>query len=273
MSNFYQEIKDYDNDGKIDEEAKKIWTLLFAFTFIILYILYIPFMIQKIMVYHPTFGYPQFESLKETTIGDQTSNIYIIDNKKEIDVVLFGGNMAGIEFYAQIARIIGKHVDCNFIIPVYRGFLASKGRCNEINIMVDMHILKKVMKGRNKKVYVFGHSLGCAVGVYFATLFNVTGLVLINGFYDMKTAVEGFALGKVLSFLVVEKWETSKRIGNLISRILIIASKYDSIIDPKNSEDLAKLCKNGTLYKSDSGDHNNIFNTTTLEKIYEFVKA
>ncbi|KAM0685421.1 hypothetical protein COBT_003370, partial [Conglomerata obtusa] len=212
-----------------------------------IYIMYALFIYQTSHIYHPTIGHVPYDLLNRTNFKNQNSDIYIIDNKQNIDIIFFPFNGANLESYESIVEYLTKYLRCNIIIPLYRGFLTSKGKCNEINIMTDMHILKKVMLTRKNKVYVIGDYLGCAVGVYFASIFNVNGIVLSRPFYDLKRAAGMFFFGQIFSFLFAEKWETNERISFLTCKIVILVSEYDKFIDPKDCYDLNKLCKNGDL--------------------------
>ncbi|KAM0686672.1 hypothetical protein COBT_002102 [Conglomerata obtusa] len=249
----------------------KIFYVLYIGPFFLLYLLYTGFIWQKKYIYLPSFEEVPFTRLNRAIIGNQNSDIYIIDNKRDIDIIIFGGSNASIVYYKYIMSRLSEYKNCNFIIPVYRGFMTSKGTSNEINYMTDAHILKKVMEKRKNKVYVFGHSLGCAVGVYFASLFNVNGIVLFNGFYDMRNVVRLKKIKRFFVFLIAEKWETYKIIANLTCKILLVVAKHDININPKNSQKLAKLCRNGSLFVSNFENHFDMDDKDSLKVICNFL--
>ncbi|KAM0678957.1 bem46 protein [Binucleata daphniae] len=217
--------------------------------------MFVAFTFQQKLIYISAPVTVQANHFYKFKVGDNQTEAFIIENGSDTDLIYFQGNAMD-QFTHIFAQCLQAKTGYNVIMFIYRGYAQSTGRSSEVNIMVDMHILKNFMERRKTKVNVFAHSLGCAAAVYYSTIAKTNKLVLNNGFLNLKNVVKRFTFGSFLSLFITEKWETNKRIGKLDNEILFLCSSNDKLINNSNSESLKNLCKNAKLIVTKNTNHN-----------------
>lgn len=246
--------------------------LLPAAPFLVLHLIFYIFYTQKQRFYQKNNFYIEDSAItkyKTFAMPDSNFDIYIINNNSKYDLVYLHGSRIKKDIHCSIALKLSKVTGYNIILPFYRGYCTSHGRLNEITIMTDMHLLKNVLEKRNTVKYLFGQSLGSAVAVYLATIYDVPKIILENPFYNAKAVVNDYRFLRYLSFLMCEKWETNERIAKIKSSFLILLSSNDTLVRNKNGLMLAGLIEDCTVERLENATH---FNANLNPKFYDIIE-
>lgn len=190
-------------------------------------------------------------------IGRENFLIYTKENNADIDLIHYPGNGYNKNYIPGMIKFFnGLHI--NHIFPIYRGYGPSKGVPNEINFMIDINILADIIKKRNKKVVLFGFSLGCAFSLYFNMVYgDVFKIILINPFYSIDSMIsESYKGLEFLKYLVTDKYENCKRITKYNRKILFFLCEKDTIVSTENTKRLKKITKSGKIVIIPDSDHN-----------------
>ncbi|KAM0687836.1 bem46 protein [Conglomerata obtusa] len=233
--------------------------------FTLVFSLFYIFTNQTAIIYKENKFEIELNLLKSTKIERHNFDVYIIDNQSQTDLIYFHGSRIKKENHLEICKALFDATKHNIIVPFYRGYGTSVGDTKETSIMIDIHILRQIMKARDTKQILFGQSLGAAIAIYYALDANVDKIIIENPFLSMKRVVKDFKFRKYLNFLSTEFWPSCERIDKLRCPILFIISKLDKLINNKHSEVLLKLCKNGEKCVIEDANH---FNAYRKDKNY-----
>lgn len=165
--------------------------------------------------------------------------LFIEEKKSDIDIIYFSGNDQSINDFKSKLQILQKS-EFNIILPVYRGYLNSKGSTNELEIMIQVHHLSEMIKKRKTRVYVIGYSFGSAVALYFNKIFNdVIKIMLVSSFYSVERVItERYKFSILFKYLITEKYENDKRIIDCKNKVLFVVGGSDTNIEFTNTKDL-----------------------------------
>jgi fermentation-respiration switch protein FrsA (DUF1100 family) len=93
--------------------------------------------------------------------------------------------------------LLNRTIEANVLIISYRGYGNSTGYPSESGLMLDAegtfnHIFTKLENIDRAKIFIFGRSLGGAVGIYAASLkrWDIKGIILENTFTSIPEMVD-----------------------------------------------------------------------------------
>ena len=155
------------------------------------------------------------------------------------------------------------------VIVAYRGYGNSSGQPSENGLMQDSeaivnHVMENLKdKINNKDVYLFGRSLGGAVGIYITNHLrpNIKGLILENTFSSLGELIDKIFpfLKHIKSFMLKNHWPSINRIGEINTPILFYMSGMDELIPLEHMQRLYSKA-NSAKFKSKffipNGTHN-----------------
>lgn len=87
-----------------------------------------------------------------------------------------------------------------------------------------------------------GRSIGSGPAVFLSSIYNFRGLVLLSPFLSISEAVKDL-YGSVCGGLIKERFNNSKRASYVLSPVLIIHGKKDTMISYKHSVELCQKFK------------------------------
>ncbi|GBB92426.1 hypothetical protein RclHR1_02000007 [Rhizophagus clarus] len=139
----------------------------------------------------------------------------------------------------------------------YRGYWLSTGSPSEYGLQKDSIAIYEFVRKLFPKnpLYVYGHSLGGAVGLYLASQPNIQkdlrGIIIENTFTSIKDMVETiypqnwlpYKYLVRLPFVLWNKWENSRLIQEITIPILFLSSRNDEIIPQEQMLKLYKLAE------------------------------
>jgi pimeloyl-ACP methyl ester carboxylesterase len=180
-------------------------------------------------------------------------------------IIYFHGNAGNcgsrLLYYAEMFNAL----ECNLLAVEYRGYGDCAGSPSEKGLQSDAREAINCIRTRTdidqNKVFIFGRSLGGAVGIYLASQLavptsthrQVRGIIIENSFLsiaDMVGQVVPFLSAVPAAFLdrvLWSVWPSKQRVRSLgHSRLpaLFLSSLRDEIVPP---EQMARLC---ALYKA-----------------------
>ena len=173
------------------------------------------------------------------------------ESTKVPTVVYFHGNAGNIGMRLPQMNDLCKICNVNVMAVEYRGYGNSTGEPSEAGLQMDAkgaleHLL---VKSKNVidtgQIYVFGRSLGGAVGTWLASQYpdKLKGLILENTFASIsKLAIKLFPLLRVFQFLLPlmlrHNWDTENAIRNVSIPILFLCGMKDLMIPSAHMKSL-----------------------------------
>ncbi|CAH8488211.1 unnamed protein product [Schistosoma turkestanicum] len=177
-------------------------------------------------------------------------------------VLLLHGNAGNSTARLPMCQILEKHLQCNIFIIDYRGYGQSTGKPSEEGLYADCKCALNYLHTRNdlnnKKIFVFGRSLGGALAIYLAVdpLSNgkICGVIVENTFTSIaETASHILSIPcKFPSWLFLNQYTSLARLqdcskstkkSSAFPPLLLISGELDNIIPPKMMWKLAEAYK------------------------------
>ncbi|KAM3536605.1 hypothetical protein MY4038_000060 [Beauveria bassiana] len=235
------------------------------------------------------FGIRDFEELViPTDDGEKLSAFYIRgprDHKNSrVTILMFHGNAGNIGHRLPIARMILNTTGCNVFMLEYRGYGTSTGEPDESGLNIDaqtgLNYLRDRAETRHHSYFIFGQSLGGAVGIKLASKNqsrgDVAGLILENTFLSMRKLIPSvIPPAKYLTLLCHQVWASESVLPTIDKvPILFISGLQDEIVPPEHMKRLFEIsAAPSKIWKPlPGGDHNSsVLEEGYFEAIQEFV--
>jgi len=239
---------------------------------------------QSNLLYHPAennyFGDKLTVSLDKVKIKTE-DNIELLawHHNKNINyktILFFHGNAGSLE--NRIHKINHfKDMDINFLIIAWRGFSGNKGQPSEKGLYEDAKSAVRWLKNKGiekKDIVIYGESLGTGVASEIAQNNNFAGVILESPFTSMVDAGKSKYPFFPIKLLLKDKYESDKKIKNIVSPILIMHGESDRIVPfwmGKKMYDLANKPKFSYFPKYD--DHMMEYNEKLLNELKKFIRS
>lgn len=190
------------------------------------------------------------------------------------------GNGGNIRIILQSKIIHHLMMYSSVIIFDYRGYGNSTGIPSEFGLKNDIkniwNYTTQQLKYKPKDIILFGTSLGTACVTYLCSELESEQLpqciILQSGFYSLKRLVNE-KINRLAGLFLTNKFNNSMYIKKIKEKtnylpIFLLHSKFDTLINYKHSEDLAKEygCVLYTIY----GTHNEpIYESSIIKEIIQ----
>ena len=260
------------------------FTILLIFISIYLFILISTYLFQRNLLYHPNYNsysgekiIVPIEKIKiKTEDGIELISWFHNKNLTHYKTILFlHGNAGTLE--NRIYKINQfKEINVNFLIFAWRGFSGNKGKPTEKGLYEDARSAIRWLnsKGVEKKnIIIYGESLGTGVATEIAQNKNFAGLILEAPFTSMIDAGKEKYPFLPVKLLLKDKYESSKKIKNIYSPILVMHGKADKIIPFYMGKKIYSLAnEKKTKYFTENDDHMMEFDINLSNTIRDFLK-
>ena len=257
--------------------------ILLIFITIYFFILIFMYTFQRNLLYHPKennyFGDQLTVSVEKVIIRTR-DNIELLSwyhskNIKAYKTILFlHGNAGSLE--NRIHKINHfQDMNVNFLLVSWRGFNGNKGTPTEKGLYEDARSAVRWLESKGvseKKIIIYGESLGTGVATEIAQNENFAGIILESPFTSMVDAGKNKYPYLPIKLLLKDKYESKKKIKNIKIPILIMHGKVDNIVPfymGKKLYDLANQPK--YYYFSEYDDHMMEFNEKLLNSLKQFI--
>ncbi len=259
--------------------------LLLIFILFYLFILTYTYIFQRKLLYHPIENnYPgdqllaKIEKVKVKT-KDNIELLSWFHNKnleKYKTILFFHGNAGALD--NRIHKINHfKDMDVNFLIVAWRGFSGNKGQPTEVGLYEDGKSAVRWLNNKgilDKDIIIYGESLGTGIAVEIAQNKNFAGIILESPFTSMVEAAKTKYPYLPVRLLLKDKYESDKKIKNIISPILIMHGKVDQIVPFYMGKKMYEIANEPKYsYFSNYDDHMMEYNENMLKTLKAFING
>lgn len=197
--------------------------------------------------------------------------------KQHVTVVYFHENAGNIGTRIPFMKYLQEYCNANVLLMAYRGYSYSEGTPNEAGIKRDTQAVLQYIFSRTNidpdRIFIFGRSLGGAVGIHGASdnKYPIAGLIIENTFTSISDMVDiVFSKLALLKSLVLHiNWKSIKAIPSIEAPILFISGLKDELIPPVQMERLYKAATNAS-FKSQYHVHHGTHNDTWQQDFEEY---
>jgi hypothetical protein len=230
------------------------------------------FAFQRSFLYFPSHEYVTLadahanETLRElpvrTADGVDLKGWYAPATSKTFTIVFFHGN--GDSLYGDV-EVPQPYIAAGygFLIAEYRGYSGLPGKPSEAGLYADgrAYLYALMAQGvKSENIILMGHSLGTGVAVQLAQEFHVGGLILLAPYLSMVKMAQIAYPFIPARLLVLDRYESEKKIGGVHLPVLIVNGTADEIIPPSQGRRLFELANEPKTFHSLPGrGHNDIF--------------
>ena len=261
-----------------------------ALTIVFFYILLLIFVFffQRNLLYHPSINNylddqttrepSEIEKIKITTKDDidLIGWFYKNNTDKFKTILFFHGNAGSLENRTYKLNHF-KNLNVNFLIIAWRGFSGNKGKPNEKGLYEDAESAIRWLKSRGineKNIILYGESLGTAVAVEVAQNKKYAGIILESPFTSMIDMGKKYYPFFPVRFLLKDKFESHKKVGNISVPLLFIHGKVDKIVPYDMGRKMYELANEPKFfYSQEYGDHMVEYDDELLLAIKKFIQS
>ena len=266
---------------------KKMYNL-FLISLVVLVYLFVTlglYVFQRNLLYHPTennySGDRLTVNIEKIKITNE-DNIELLawyhkkDIKKYKTILYLHGNAGSLE--NRIHKI--NHFDdinINFLLLSWRGFNGNAGKPTEQGLYQDARSAVKWLMNQGvieENIIIYGESLGTGVATEIAQNKNFAGIILESPFTSMVAAGKSKYPIFPIKLLLKDKYESDKKIKNIMFPILVMHGEVDKIVPFWMGEKIFQLANEPKYsYFSKYDDYMMEFNNELINSLKVFIKS
>ena len=215
----------------------------------------------------------KFEENKKNAFENKIEHIpclfYSPEKKSDMILLYFHSNYEDIGNSASLLKLICKHLCINVLAVEYPnyGIYSSKDSANAEMILSDAEtvfkFINEVQNINESNIILMGRCIGSGPATYLASTHSVLSLILLSPLKSIKEAIKTMFpklnIGSVIQSIVKERFNNMENISKVISPILFIHGKMDTLIPPSHSLDLINKCKSPAKLVSPNNMTHNTF--------------
>jgi len=266
---------------------KKMYNLFLVSLVVLVYLLVTLglYVFQRNLLYHPTENNysgdkltVNIEKVKITTEDD--IELLAWYHKKDIKnyktILYLHGNAGSLENRIHKVNHFND-MNINFLLLAWRGFNGNAGKPTEQGLYQDAkNAVRWLMNQgiREENIIIYGESLGTGVATEIAQKKNFAGVILESPFTSMVAAGKSKYPIFPIKLLLKDKYESDKKIKNIISPILVMHGEDDQIVPfwmGKKIYEIANQPKYSYFTKYD--DHMMEFDENLVLALKTFIKS
>ncbi len=173
---------------------------------------------------------------------------YALEQNSDNVILCFGGSMY--IAYNTVGMYSG-YYDCPFLSVDYYGTQESSGKMNLQTMQKSAEALYDyaAIHYPGKKIIVIGHSYGCGMAAYLASVRNCSKLFLLSGYRtsaDMYNRILPFYLGPLQVF-IKNNIRVDQYAMNTTCPVTVIGSDADTTLPVEVQKELSKCYANAEL--------------------------
>jgi len=262
-----------------------ILQLLIGIFFVYIFILFLLYIFQRNLMYHPNennyFGDRLEVNIKQVKIKT-SDNINLLgwfhkkDLKKFKTIVFFHGNAGTLENRIHKLNHF-KDMDLNFLIIAWRGFSGNEGKPSEEGLYIDGNSSISWLKNLGlveEDIIIYGESLGTGVATEISQNVNFAGLILETPFTSMVAAAKNVYPYIPVGFLLKDRYENDKKIQNINIPILIMHGEEDHIVPFKMGKKIFEMANEPKYsYFTEYDNHMMEYDAKLVFALNKFIKS
>lgn len=195
---------------------------------------------------------------------------YNLDVPSDKVILFFGGSMY---IAYNTAGMYGGRFDCPFLSVDYYGTQNSKGKMNLRTMQQSAEELYDYAKAQypDKDIYIFGHSYGCGMAAYLASVRECKHLVLASGYRtsaDMYNKIIPIYWGP-LEVFIKNNIRVDKYALRTTCPVTVIGSDSDTTLGENIQQKLAGCYQDADCRIFQGIKHEDYF---TTEEVIQYVK-
>ena len=209
---------------------------------------------------------------EEIQINDSLSGYgYNLQTQSDKVILFFGGSMY--VAYNTVGMYSGQF-DCPFLSVDYYGTQKSKGRMNLKTMQKSAEELYDYARAQypNRHIYIMGHSYGCGMAAYLASVRECEHLILTSGYRtnaDLYNKIIPVFWGPNRLF-IKNNIRVDKYAKNTSCPVTVIGSDADKTLSARVQKKLAACYSNSECKIFHGISHEDYFVT---DEVVEFVKG
>ena len=258
-------------EGKTEiKEIGKIRKYLFSAVRIYLVVVLAAFFLKEMILFQPSRVVDQtpsaigleYESVSiAASDGITLSGWFVLAKNARAVVLFFQGNAGNIS--NRLATLSRFHdLGLSTLIIDYRGYGESSGRASIRGVQRDAAAAWEWLLKRGyseKKIIVFGRSLGGAVAADLARTVTPGALILESTFSSLADIGHRLVPFLPMSLIVGNRFNSVKNLKNFNNPVLVIHSREDDVVAFKYGRKLYESLSAPKEFLEISGDHNGGF--------------
>ena len=266
---------------------KKMYNLFLVSLVFLVYLLVTLglYIFQRNLLYHPAENNysgdkltVNIEKVKITT--DDNINLLAWYHRKDIKnyktILYLHGNAGSLE--NRIHKINHfNDMNINFLLLAWRGFNGNAGKPTEQGLYQDARSAVKwlINQGiREENIIIYGESLGTGVATEIAQNQNFAGIILESPFTSMVAAGKSKYPIFPIKLLLKDKYESDKKIKNIMFPILVMHGEVDKIVPFWMGEKIFQLANEPKYsYFSKYDDHMMEYDEKLVYALKTFIKS
>ncbi|MES9973291.1 alpha/beta hydrolase [Candidatus Thiodiazotropha sp. LNASS1] len=201
-----------------------------------------------------------FESVDLMTADNVKLHGWFIPHERPRATLLFFHGNAGNISHRMESLALFNALGLAILIIDYRGYGNSEGKPSEKGLYRDAEAawryLTEIRALPEKKILLFGRSLGGAVAAYLATHNDPMGVVLESTFTSVPDMAAELYPWLPARWLARYHYNTLERMAAIDSPVMIIHSRHDEIIPFDHGRLLFERAHQPRRFLELSGDHN-----------------
>lgn len=183
-------------------------------------------------------------------------DLYLFEKTSQTDIIYFPGNFIIAEDHVKFCRYLSNIFGCSTISMIYRGVAGNPRTPSERGITEDLAAVSEWLSRRRTRKVVLGFSIGAAVAIRLGGMCSLDALILVNPFVSLRAVVGKVFIGRLLSHLVVDEWDNTKRIKDIDVPIHFVVSSDDEIVPSFHADELIKRARRPRKISLSNADHN-----------------
>ena len=177
-------------------------------------------------------------------------------------IIVFNGNAGDRSHRAPLAAALARE-GFGVLLFDYRGYAGHAGTPSEDGLAMDARAALEHVRGRPDvdpaRIAYFGESLGSAVAIGLAVEHPTAALVLRSPFTSLEDMAKLHYPWLPVGPLLVDRYGSIERIGDIRSRTLVIAGTRDGIVPIEHSRRLFDAANEPKRFVGiDGADHNDL---------------
>ena len=266
---------------------KKMYNLFLVSLVVLVYLLVTLglYIFQRNLLYHPAENNysgdkltVNIEKVKITT--DDNINLLAWYHKKDIKnyktILYLHGNAGSLE--NRIHKINHfNDMNINFLLLAWRGFNGNAGKPTEQGLYQDARSAVKWLINQGvteENIIIYGESLGTGVATEIAQNQNFAGIILESPFTSMVAAGKSKYPIFPIKLLLKDKYESDKKIKNIMFPILVMHGEVDKIVPFWMGEKIFQLANEPKYsYFSKYDDHMMEYDEKLVYALKTFIKS